>query len=79
MGNLPLVDSKEMGMNIRRLMRLKHKTITQVQIELGFSSATNIYKWCRGESIPSLDHLVQLASILDCSLNDIVVTNEDSI
>lgn len=75
-GNLPNLDKLETGHNIKRLMRLNHLSISQLQVKLGMASATNIYAWCRGEITPSPDRLVHLASIFGCTVNDILVIKE---
>lgn len=71
---LPTINKAKTGENIKRLMRLKRITISQLQIKLGMASATNIYAWCRGEYTPSPDNLVQLAYILGCKVDDILIT-----
>lgn len=76
MRNLPRVDKKGTGDNIKRLMRLKHMSISQMQLEMGMASATNIYAWCRGEVIPSADRLIHLTILLDCTLEDILAIEE---
>jgi transcriptional regulator with XRE-family HTH domain len=76
-GKLPSIDKKETGENIKRLMRLNHIAITQLQLTLGMSSATNIYKWCRGELTPSSDRLVHLSRIFNCKIEDILVVKEN--
>lgn len=75
--SLPMIDKKETGENIKRLMRLNHIAITQLQLTLGMSSATNIYKWCRGELTPSSDRLVHLSRIFNCTIEDILVVKEN--
>ena len=74
---LPILDKTATGSNIKRLMRLNHITVSQLQITLGMASATNIYAWCRGEITPSSDRLVQLARIFKCKVDDILVIQEE--
>jgi transcriptional regulator with XRE-family HTH domain len=73
---LPILDKVATGANIKRLLRLKHMTISQLQVSLGMASATNIYAWCRGEMTPSADRLVHLASIFGCKVDDILIIKE---
>lgn len=75
--NLPSIDKKATGENIKRLMRLNHIVVSQLQLTLGMASATNIYKWCRGELTPSTDRLVHLSRIFDCKIEDILVVKEN--
>ena len=35
-----------------------------------------VYKWQRGESMPTLDNIVELASVLEVDLEDLVQTKE---
>lgn len=76
MSKLPTINKKETGENIKRLMRLNHMSISQLQVELGMASATNIYAWCRGEIIPSADRLVHLSNLLGCTIEEILVIEE---
>ena len=75
--NLPMIDKVETGKNIKRLMRKNNIAITQLQLTLGMSSATNIYKWCRGELTPSSDRLVHLSRLFKCTIEDILIVKED--
>jgi len=74
---LPSVDKVKTGENIKRLMRLNHITISQMQLRMEMASATNIYCWCRGEFLPSPDRLLQMARMFNCKIDDILVEMED--
>ena len=74
--DLPIIDNIKTGENIKRLMRLKKITVSQLQMKLGMASATNIYEWCRGRYVPSSDRLLQLAYIFGCKVDDILVAEE---
>lgn len=41
------------------------------------ASATNVYFWLRGQNIPSPDKLVQIATVLDCKVDDLLIIQED--
>ena len=75
--NLPMIDRAATGTNIKRLMRLNHLTVSQLQLKLGMASATNVYAWCRGEIVPSPDRLVHLSRLFKCTIEDILVVKED--
>lgn len=72
--DLPMIDTVATGENIKRLMRLRHLSISQLQIKLGLSSAVSIYSWCRGECVPSPNRLVHLAKIFECTVDEILIT-----
>lgn len=77
MADLPVIDKQRTGNKIKLLMQKNHMTISQLQLELGMPSATNIYAWCRGETTPGPDRLLHLAKIFNCRIEDILITQED--
>ena len=70
---LPTLDRAATGANIKRLMRLNHITVSQLQMKLEMASATNVYAWCRGEIVPSPDRLLHLAYIFGCKVDEILI------
>ena len=70
---LPVIDLVKTGNNIKRLLMLNNISVTKLQDILGFTSPQAIYKWFWGQSLPSVDNLVILASILHVSIEDILV------
>ena len=72
-GSIPTINTLHTGQNIRRLMELAGLSVKEVQSVFGFETPCAIYKWLRGDSMPSLDNLVVLAHILDVGIDDIVV------
>ena len=61
------------GNNITRLRKLKGLSVRNIQEALGFRNPQAIFKWQRGESLPSLDNLVILSELLEASLEEILV------
>lgn len=43
----------------------------------GFATPQAIYKWQHGTAMPTIDNLVVLATILDVTLDQIVVVDEN--
>lgn len=76
MDKLPTVNKVETGANIRRILRLNHMSISQLQMELKMTSATQIYSWCRGDYMPSIDRLVQMSRLFNCKVEDLLVMEE---
>ena len=58
------------GRNIQRLRRSAGLTVRDLQQVFGFSTPQAIYKWQRGESLPTLDNMAVLACILGVSIED---------
>ena len=70
---LPVIDLVKTGNNIKSLLAQNKISVTKLQDILGFTSPQAIYKWFWGQSLPSVDNLVILASILHVSIEDILV------
>ena len=70
---LPVIDLVKTGNNIKALMVKNNISVSKLQDILGFTSPQAIYKWFWGQSLPSIDNLVILSSILHVSIEDILV------
>ena len=62
------------GMNIFRLRENAGISVPDLQKGLGLASPQAIYRWQRGETVPSVDHLLILAHIFGVTMDDIIVT-----
>ena len=73
-----VIDAEATSNRIRALMKEKGLTSRQIQRQLQLDSIQAVYKWTspRYKSIPSIDNLVKLSQILDCRLEDILVTKD---
>lgn len=71
------IDLKATGENIKWIRKKKGISIKTIQDALGFGTPQSIYKWQRGESLPSLDNLVILSKILDESIDNIIILKKD--
>lgn len=76
-----VIDPIETGKNIQLRCKEKGIKVRDIQITLQLNSTQSIYKWFsdKSSSIPSIDHLVILADLLDCSIDDLLVLNESFI
>ena len=72
----PLINVAETGANIAALRRKKGLTVRDVQDVLGFNTPQAIFKWQRGECLPTLDNLVILASLFDVTLDEIIAVRK---
>ena len=70
---LTRINMTETGNNIARLRKERGLSVRNVQEALGFNNPQAIFKWQRGESLPTLDNLVVLAEVLGTTLDEIVV------
>lgn len=69
----PVIDLVATGKNIERLRKQHGMTVADLQNYFGFSSPQAIYKWQRGESLPSVDKLIVLRKLFRIAIDKIVV------
>lgn len=73
------IDLVETGKNIRRYRQAQGLSVMDVADFFGGMARNSIYKWERGETLPSIDHLYPLAWLLRVSLDQLVVGNRESV
>ena len=73
----PVIDLPATGANILRLRQTKGFSVRDLQQYFGFEEPQAIYKWQRGQSLPSVDNLYALSKLLDVPMNDILITKND--
>ena len=78
MGQIPSIDMAATGANIIRLRRIAGMSVQDLQNIFGFSTPQAIYKWQRGEAMPTLDNLVVLAAVFGVSMDDIIIRTDAS-
>ena len=70
---IPQVNIIKTGENIKFLMRSSDLSVKAIQEILGFSTPQAVYKWFRGQSLPTIDNLVILADLFGCTIDDILI------
>ena len=78
MNMLPSINMSATGNNITQMRRHAGMTVQDLQSIFGFSSPQAIYKWQRGEAMPTIDNLVILASVFDTTMDAIVIRNQNA-
>ena len=69
----PVIDMAATGANITRLRKDRGLTVRELQSWFGFEEPQAIYKWQQGKSLPSVDNLYALSTLLDVSIEEILV------
>ena len=75
MNSIPMINAAATGRNIANLRKDRGLTVRQVQEALCINRQT-VFKWQRGDTLPTLDNLVILADLFNVKLDDIVVTTK---
>lgn len=70
---MPYVDASKTGTRLKMLMTEKGLKAKDLQEIFGFSYPQAIYNWLSGKTLPSIDNLVVLSSVLEVSLEEILV------
>ena len=72
----PVINTVATGKRIRELRRENHMRVTDLMDFMGLESVQAIYKWQRGESLPSVDNLFALSRLFGIPMDDILMEQE---
>ena len=78
MEELKGLDKVATGKNIKRLMRKSGKDTFALMVGLHLTSASTIYSWTQGKFVPNAESLVKLAQLFDCTVDEILVLEEEN-
>ena len=73
MKSFPVIDLAATGDNIRRLRMERGLTVRELQSYFGFEEPRAIYKWQKGEALPSVDNLYALGTLFEVPMDQILV------
>lgn len=68
----PVLDPKATGARIKELRKLHHLKVEDIARFMGFESDQAVYKWQRGDSLPTIDNLYALSILFETSVDDIL-------
>ena len=71
------INMEETGRNIKRLIQASGYTMKDIMLITGISSQQAIYKWYRGESIPSIETQLILCKVLGLQITELLVIEGD--
>ena len=69
----PVIDLVATGSNIQRLRQERGLTVRDLQRYFGFEEPRAIYKWQKGETLPTVDNLYALGILLEVPMDGILV------
>lgn len=72
---MKILDTKGTAAKIKSMMTIKGVYGTTVARQLGISVVA-VSRWRTGESLPTLDNLVMLSSICQCTIDELIATQE---
>ena len=75
----PLINKRETGVNLRRIMDMRGITPKDVQEYLGLGCVQSVYRWIDGVNMPTIDNLYALSELLQVPIDAIVRGNRTPI
>ena len=68
----PVIDVTATGRNIGTMIRRSNYSVPDVADYLG-TSPSLVYRYIRGDVLPSTDRLLALSRLLDVTINDLIL------
>ncbi|MCR5511883.1 MAG: helix-turn-helix domain-containing protein [Lachnospiraceae bacterium] len=69
----PSLDVQATGERIRSLRVDRHLRVEDIALFMGFESPNAVYKWQRGECLPTVDNLYALSRLFETTVDDILI------
>jgi transcriptional regulator with XRE-family HTH domain len=63
------------GANIKAMMKARQMTTADIQKACGFGTPQAIFKWFRGDTMPTIDNMVILAEMFDVTVDEIIAVD----
>lgn len=72
------IDIAETSKHLHRMCKEKKLKVSDIQSAMQFSTPQSIYRWFseKSTSLPSIDHLIILALLLGCTIDELLVIKE---
>lgn len=70
----PVIDTVKTGEKIKTAVKNNGYTAESIRVMLRMGDKSNIYKWFRGESLPTIDNFLALSMLLNVTVNDLIAT-----
>lgn len=77
--NFPMIDLCATGKRIKEVREQKGITVKALQAFLGFNEPVSIYKWQRGECLPTFDNMYAMACLFGVGIDDLLVGNRQEV
>ena len=78
MNNYPSIDLKATGNRIKQLRKERNLRVQDISDYMGFMEPQAVYKWQRGESLPSVDNLFALSRLFDTPMENILMEHDEA-
>ncbi len=73
------IDLYETGKRIKKLMQQRGYSVKDIQHLLHLSCPQPIYRWMKGQVLPTVDHLYVMARVLHVHMEELLVSQDEII
>ena len=73
---MPIIDVAATGANIKAMMRSKGFKVADVQARCGFNTPQAVFKWMRGDTVPTIDNMIIIADMFGVTIDQIVTPSD---
>lgn len=77
MKTFPIIDMQATGNRIKEIRIAKKISVNDICKYMGFENPQAVYKWQRGESLPTVDNLFALSRLFETSMENILCEAAD--
>ena len=76
MKTYPVLDLQATGERIKKLRMERRMSVTDICNYMGFENPQAVYKWQRGETLPTVDNLFALSHLFETPMENILCSKE---
>ena len=73
-----VIDIEKTGKHLKELCRQNGITVTDIQKALYLKCPQSVYRWYNGETLPTVDHFIVLAYMMNLPVEELIVLKEDT-
>ena len=73
--SFPMINLVKTGKNIKRIAKENGYSADKIRDMLGISDRSNVYKWFRGEVLPTVDNLLAMSILFGVTINELLVAD----
>ena len=72
----PVINLIRTGENIKRIAKERGFSADRIKDMLAISDRSNVYKWFRGEVLPTVDNLMALSILFGVTINEMIIVEK---
>lgn len=72
------LDTVRTGEQIKKALRQNGYTVKDLQVSLNLECPQPIYRWMKGQTMPSIDNLYKMSKLFNMHIEDFLVSCDDA-